>query len=184
MLAEVFNRSRWLAPSRGVAACVFGMLIVSWPQLTLARLAALFGAYALVEGVLTVSGAGYKPLACADWKLIRLQGLASIAIGIIVFGRPGITASYLMLQIVLRAAAIGGIDSIVALLLLAQTRRAALLLLAGIAPALVEALALARFGVSALAVHWSLAISSITVGALLITLAFRLRAPVRTTLAA
>jgi uncharacterized membrane protein HdeD (DUF308 family) len=184
MHAEVFNRSRWLAPSRGVAAGAFGMLIVSWPHLSLARLAALFGAYALVEGALTVIGAGYKPLACADWKLIRLQGLASIAIGIIVFGRPGITASYLMLQIVLRAAAIGGIDSIVGLLLLAQTRRARLLLLAGIVPALVEALALARFGVGALAVQWSLSISSITVCVLLITLTFRLRAPARAMLAA
>jgi len=127
---------------------------------------------------------GCKPLLCADWKLIRLQGLASIAAGIIVFQRPNIVASYLMLQIMLRAAATGGADGIAGLRRFGEMQSAELLLLNGIVPPLAEAFVLLRFGVRAQVAQWRLAITAIAACVIFTVLACWLReraAPVTTT---
>ncbi len=181
MLAVAYHRSRWLAPARGVAAGALALLLIaSWPHLSLARLALLFGAYALAEGSLLVVGASFTSRSHAEGKLTQIQGLAGIAIGLIVFGHPGINAANLMLQIALRAATIGGVDGIVGmagmagLVALRQTRGAGLLLLNAAVPALVEAFIVIRLGIDALAAQWLLAISAIAGAALFIALALRL----------
>ena len=176
MLAEVFTRSRWLLLFRGVAAGTFGILVLSWPHLTLATLALLFGVYTLVEGTSTVIGARLKLTVCADPQLIGVQGLAGVAIGLIVIGHPGLAASYLVIQIALWTAAIGGIDAIVGLVLLEETGSEWLLLLSGIVPALLGALVLTQLGVGTLGARYYLAISSISASVLLLALVFRLRA--------
>jgi len=62
MLTEVFTRSKWLIPAWAVAAGIFGILICSWPHLTLARLALLFAAYALGEGIVMDVVAELQPM--------------------------------------------------------------------------------------------------------------------------
>ena len=42
----------WLLLLRGIAAIVFGVLAFVWPGLTLVTLVLLYGAFALVDGVL------------------------------------------------------------------------------------------------------------------------------------
>ena len=44
----------WLLLLRGVAAILFGVLAFIWPGLTLVTLVLLYGAYALVDGVLSL----------------------------------------------------------------------------------------------------------------------------------
>jgi uncharacterized membrane protein HdeD (DUF308 family) len=45
----------WLLLLRGLAAIVFGVLAFLWPGLTLVTLVLLYGAFALVDGVLRLS---------------------------------------------------------------------------------------------------------------------------------
>ncbi|MFD0546359.1 DUF308 domain-containing protein [Streptomyces mexicanus] len=50
-------KSVWLLAARGGAAVVFGALTLVWPQLTVLALAWVFGAYALVDGVVLMGSA-------------------------------------------------------------------------------------------------------------------------------
>jgi uncharacterized membrane protein HdeD (DUF308 family) len=53
-MLEVLARHWWVMAVRGVAALLFGILALIWPQITLTVLVLLFGAYALVDGVLAL----------------------------------------------------------------------------------------------------------------------------------
>ena len=83
--------ARYLAIS-GVAAIVFGVIVLVWPGISLVALVALFGAFAFVYGALAVAG-GLNLLAHkrTDWVPFVLGGLVGMAIGAVTFFKPGIT---------------------------------------------------------------------------------------------
>src|SRR5262249_481117 len=89
----------WLLLFRGIAAIVFGVLAFIWPGLTLVTLVLLYGAFALVDGVLSLLAAftgSTKPV--PTWWLV-VVGLLGIAAGAVTFLWPGITAILLVLFI-------------------------------------------------------------------------------------
>src|SRR5205807_508001 len=73
----------WALALRGVAAIIFGVLAFVWPGVTLAALILLFGGYALVEGVLNVIAAVRGRGDDQPWWALLLEGLVSIAAGIV-----------------------------------------------------------------------------------------------------
>jgi uncharacterized membrane protein HdeD (DUF308 family) len=50
----ILTRHWWMVALRGVLAVLFGLATFLWPALSLAALVLLFGAYALVDGVVAV----------------------------------------------------------------------------------------------------------------------------------
>jgi uncharacterized membrane protein HdeD (DUF308 family) len=89
----------WLLLLRGIAAVLFGLLAFIWPGLTLVTLVLLYGAFALVDGVISLVAAftgSAKPI--PTWWLV-VVGLLGIAAGIVTFAWPGITAILLVLFI-------------------------------------------------------------------------------------
>src|SRR5512132_37737 len=89
----------WLLLLRGIAAVLFGLLAFIWPGLTLVTLVLLYGAFALVDGVISLVAAftgSAKPV--PTWWLV-VVGLLGIAAGIVTFAWPGITAILLVLFI-------------------------------------------------------------------------------------
>ena len=89
----------WLLLLRGLAAIAFGVLAFLWPGLTLVTLVLIYGAFALVDGVLSLAAAftgGAKPV--PTWWLV-VVGLLGIAAGAVTFLWPGITAILLVLFI-------------------------------------------------------------------------------------
>jgi uncharacterized membrane protein HdeD (DUF308 family) len=92
MYDALVRNTRLMALS-GVAAIAFGVIALVWPNLTFVALLALFGAFALVQGIFTL-GRGLNLVAerQTTWVPYVLSGLGGIAVGAIVFLRPGISA--------------------------------------------------------------------------------------------
>ena len=64
----------WKATAlRGALAIAFSVVILIWPNIGLATLIALFGAFALVSGVTTIAGAFSVPLRARAASMARLR---------------------------------------------------------------------------------------------------------------
>ena len=98
----------WLLLLRGLAAIAFGLIAFFWPGITLVALTYLWGAYALVDGVVAIwaafntSGGDAGP----RWWL-GLSGVVSILAGIVAFAYTGMTALVLLMFIAVWAIIIG-----------------------------------------------------------------------------
>ena len=88
----ILARNWWALALRGLVAVLFGITAFAWPGITLGALVLLYGAYALVDGVFAVAAAiSGRPKGMPWWALL-IEGLAGIAVGIMTFAWPGITA--------------------------------------------------------------------------------------------
>jgi uncharacterized membrane protein HdeD (DUF308 family) len=86
----------WLLGIRGLLAVLFGLAALAWPRLTLLVLVLLFGAYALISGVMAVIVSLQERHVFARWWVLLLEGLAGIAAGVLTFVWPAITAVVLL----------------------------------------------------------------------------------------
>src|SRR5438128_5176037 len=94
MIADELARYWWVIGLRGLAAVLFGILAFVWPGMTLAVLVLLFGAYALVDGILTLL-AGFRGDAQHRIAMV-IEGVVSILAGLAAFVWPGLTALVLL----------------------------------------------------------------------------------------
>src|SRR2546422_7435585 len=108
METDALARNWWAIALRGVAAIIFGALTLVVPGVTLAVLILLFGAYALIEGVLNVIAAIRGRGERQSWWPLLLRGLVSIAAGVVTFVLPGLTELALLYVIALWAVVAGG----------------------------------------------------------------------------
>jgi uncharacterized membrane protein HdeD (DUF308 family) len=131
------ERKLWPLVLRGVAAIVFGVVAVVWPGITLVALAILFGAYVLVEGVLTFVNAFRDELDAGQRVARVLIGLVSLAVGIAMLAWPGVTALVLVLMVGLWALVTGALDVFAASRTPAQWGLVALGVLSMVAGALI-----------------------------------------------
>jgi uncharacterized membrane protein HdeD (DUF308 family) len=110
MESDLVPRHWWALAIRGFAAIVFGILALALPGMTLAVLVLLFGAFALVDGVLAIISAlrsGGEHL----WYLL-LQGVVGIVAGVAAFTWPGLTALALLFIIAAWAVVTGILEVI------------------------------------------------------------------------
>src|SRR5262245_22497666 len=84
LLLHALAKNWWLLLLRGICAIVFGVLTFVWPGITLLTLVLLYGAYALVDGVLALAEAIMGGAPAPRWWL-ALVGLLGIAVGILTF---------------------------------------------------------------------------------------------------
>jgi uncharacterized membrane protein HdeD (DUF308 family) len=165
----------WLLLLRGIAAIIFGVLAFIWPGLTLVTLVLLYGAFALVDGVLSLIAAfsgSAKPV--PTWWLI-VVGLLGIAAGIVTFLWPGITAILLIYFIGAWALVHGIFEIIGAIQLRKEIDNEWMLILGGVLSVVFGAIVLIAPGAGALGLIWAIAGYSIVFGILFVALALRLR---------
>ena len=92
---------------RGVAALLFGVATLVWPDVTLWALVLLWGAFALVDGVIALSAAiTDRLLLHRGW--VAFWGVTGIAAGAATFLWPSITALALLIVIAVWALIAGG----------------------------------------------------------------------------
>jgi len=92
---------------RGALAIAFAIVILIWPSIGLNALIALFGAFAVVSGIATISGAFNLPIRGGERAWLVFEGLLGIAVGVVVFIWPDLSALGLLYAIAAWAIAIG-----------------------------------------------------------------------------
>jgi uncharacterized membrane protein HdeD (DUF308 family) len=166
----------WAYALRGFIAVLYGILVLVWPGTALFSLTMLFGAWALVEGVLAIIGAivGNGAKDQHRW-LLAVEGLVSIVLGFLTFARPGATMIALLVVIGIWAILRGGLAIASAIRLRKVITGEWLLGFSGAITILFGLLIFASPRAGALAVAGWLGIYAIVFGVSLIALGFRLR---------
>lgn len=173
-MLELLSRYWWALVVRGVAAILFGILAFVWPGVTIEILILFFGAYMLVDGVFALIAA-IGGRATRHWGLLLLEGILGIAIGIITFVAPGITAVALLLYIAAWALVTGVIEIVAAIRLRREIEGELWLGLAGLLSIGFGILLLVFPLAGAVGIVWVLACYAIAFGAVLVLLGFRVR---------
>jgi len=174
-ILHALARSWWLVLLRGIAGILFGVLAFVWPGLTLLTLVLLYGAYALVDGVVALVAAftGRATHVPAWWLVV--VGVLGIAAGLVTFLWPGITALALVVFIGAWAVAHGIFEIVGAIELRHEIGNEWTLILAGALSVLFGLAVLIMPGAGALGLIWAIGAYSIVFGALLVGLSLRLR---------
>lgn len=162
----------WAFALRGVAAIVFGILAFAWPAMTLGVLVLLWGAYALVDGLLALVGA-FRTSNDHRWGLL-LEGIAGIGAGIVTFVWPGLSALVLLYIIAVWALITGVLEIVAAVRLRRAIHNEWWLGLSGLASVIFGIVLMIQPAAGALAVIWLIGSYAIVFGILLIALAVRL----------
>jgi uncharacterized membrane protein HdeD (DUF308 family) len=165
----------WAVVLRGVCALIFGIGTFAWPGITLAVLVLLYGAYALIEGVLAVTWALMgRHAGPFPWGVL-LAGLAGVGVGIVTFLYPGLTALTLLYLIAAWAIVRGVFEIIAAFHLRKELDNEWLLALSGFLSVILGGILIVAPGAGALAVLWWIGAFAILFGILTIVLGFRLK---------
>lgn len=174
-LIGYLRQNWWLFLLRGVAAIVFGIAAFLWPGLTLQVLMLLFGAYVLVDGVFGLVQSIRNREQMSQWWLWALEGLLGIAVGVLTFIAPGVTA-YVLLIFIAAWAVVGGIIRIVmAIRLRKEIRGEWFLVASGALSVLFGVVIFLMPEAGILSIVWLIGFYAILFGILFIGLALRLR---------
>jgi uncharacterized membrane protein HdeD (DUF308 family) len=174
-VVETLRLNWWLLALRGLVAVLFGVLAFVWPGITLITLVWLFGAFALVNGLLSLVLAAKAPKGYPRFGSLIFGGLLGILAGLVTFVMPGITALGLLILIAAWALVTGILEIIAAIRLRKIITNEWLLILAGIASVAFGVILLLRPAAGALALIWWFGAWALIFGILMIVLAFRMR---------
>jgi uncharacterized membrane protein HdeD (DUF308 family) len=100
------NKMRWTLGLHGLVSVVFGVLILAWPGISVYALTIVFGAYTLATGIVEF-GTAFTSRGREERGWLALRGLLGIAVGVMVFAWPGISALALLYVIGFYAVTLG-----------------------------------------------------------------------------
>jgi uncharacterized membrane protein HdeD (DUF308 family) len=181
---QVSRHYWWILGIRGLLAVIFGFAAFFWPGLTLFVLVYLFGAYALVDGVVAVVVSLQVRKYLQQWWVLLLEGIVGIAAGVLTFAWPGITALALLYLIAAWAIVTGIFEIATAFLGRSPLVQGWTMALAGVLSVILGVLLALRPAAGLLSLVWVIGIYAIAFGVLLIIRAFQFRTtatPVSTT---
>lgn len=167
-------RNWWVLLLRGILSLIFGVLTFVWPGITLAVLVALYGAFALVDGVLSIVAAIRGGAPAPRWWL-ALVGVFGIAAGVLTVLWPQITAVVLLMFIAAWAIAMGVMQIVGAIKLRNEIEGEWLLIASGVLSVLFGVMLIAWPGAGALAMVLVIGAFAIMFGILMIGFSLRLR---------
>jgi uncharacterized membrane protein HdeD (DUF308 family) len=178
MARTTYGRHWWAVLIRGIIALLFGIAALVWPGITVVVLVALFGAFALVDGIFAVAAA-IGERGHGNWAWLLIGGLLGIVIGIITFFWPGITALILLDLIAIWAILTGVFDLVVVFAYHQSVGREILLVIMALLSFIFAAILLIHPVASLLALVWVIGVYAIIIGIMWIVRAFRFRALAR-----
>jgi uncharacterized membrane protein HdeD (DUF308 family) len=165
----------WTFIIRGLVAVAFGVLAFLAPAWGIAVLVALFGAWALVDGVTGLVGGIRGRGRDRSWWLSILEGIVGIVAGVFAFLFPVLAAGALIFIIAAWAIVTGVFEIVAAIRLREQIRGEFWLGLAGVASILYGVVISLFPAAGALSIVWLIGSFAIAFGAFLLILGWRLR---------
>ncbi|MBA3545434.1 MAG: HdeD family acid-resistance protein [Nannocystis sp.] len=174
-MTQPISRYWWALVLRGFAAIIFGVLAFTWPGITLQVLVLFFGAYALVDGILSVAAAIRGRGHTENWWLFLLQGLLGIGLGVLTWLAPGATTVAILLYIAAWALVTGVLEIVAAIRLRHEIEGEFWLGLGGLLSIAFGLLVFAFPLAGALGLIWLIGSYAIAFGLCLIALGIRIR---------
>ena len=174
-MLQMFTNRWWVFLLRGLAAIIFGVLVLIWPRITLLTLITLFGVFVLLDGIFSLAAGIVSIGRNKRWWAMLFSGLLGVAIGVLTFLWPDITGVVLLYFIAAWAVVIGIMDIVIALQLRREIEGEWMMILDGVFSLLIGILFFVFPQTSALALVTLIALFVIAVGIILIVLALRLR---------
>jgi|SwirhisoilCB2_FD_contig_61_8236361_length_811_multi_5_in_0_out_0_1 uncharacterized membrane protein HdeD (DUF308 family) len=172
---NLMTQNWWAVALRGLVAVLFGIAAFVWPGITLWALVAIFGAYALVDGIFAVIEAFRRDVVGERWWALLFEGFVGIAIGILTFTWPRLTAMGLLYLIAFWAIVTGVFEVITAIRLRHEIRGEWMMALIGVLSVAFGFLLVAFPLTGALSVVLIIGAYAVAIGALMIALGFKLR---------
>jgi uncharacterized membrane protein HdeD (DUF308 family) len=160
---------------RGVVAIAFAIVILVWPNVGLTTLIALFGAFALVSGIATITAAGNLPIRGGERAWLIFEGLLGIAVGVGVFVWPDLAALGLLYAIATWAIAMGIVEVALAFVLPPSGGRSLLSVLSGLLSVALGVIMFGHPGAGAVALLALIAAFALVTGVMQIAFALELR---------
>ena len=166
----------WKATAlRGALAIAFSVVILIWPNIGLTALIALFGAMALVSGLATIVGAFNLPTRGGERAWLVVEGLIGIAVGVVVFVWPDLSALGLLYAIAAWAIAMGIFEIALTFALPLSGGRSLLMGLGGLLSIAFGVIMFGHPGAGAVALLALIAAFALVTGVMQIALALELR---------
>ena len=174
-MAVVLATNWWALALRGVLAILFAILTFLWPGITLSVIVLLFGAYALVDGVLAIIAAVRAVRGHRRWGALLFEGIVGILAGLCAWLIPGVTLAFLVLLVAAWAVITGVFEIVAAIRLRRNIPQEWLLILMGVVSIAFGVMIYLAPIAGALVIVWWLGAYALVFGVLLLILAFRLR---------
>ncbi|MHB8996326.1 MAG: HdeD family acid-resistance protein [Armatimonadota bacterium] len=175
-MIEILTRNWWALVVRGLLAIGFGVLALTWTQITLISLTLLFGAFALLFGIVTLAMAVGGWHVREDRWLLLVEGILGVAIGLLTYRSPGLTAVTLVLYVAAWTLIIGVLRIATAIRLRKEIEGEWWLALSGVLSLLAAVVLMWNPLVGAVALVWLIALYAIVLGIAEIGAGLRLRA--------
>jgi uncharacterized membrane protein HdeD (DUF308 family) len=160
---------------RGLVAIAFAVVILVWPSIGLTTLLVLFGAFALVSGLATIAGAFNVPIRGGHRAWLVVEGLLGVAVGVVVFVWPDLSALGLLYAMAAWAFASGILAFALGFVLPLTGGRALLLVLGGMLSVAFAVVMVAHPGAGAVALLALVAAFALVNGVMQIAFALELR---------
>jgi uncharacterized membrane protein HdeD (DUF308 family) len=145
------KKMRWALGLHGLASVVFGVMILAWPGISVYALTIVFGAYTLAAGIVEL-GTAFTAQGKEERGWLILRGLLGIAVGVLVFAWPSISALALLYVIGAYAVGLGILTVAASFQLPLDGRDRASMILTGLVPIVFGIVIFAKPGAGALAV--------------------------------
>jgi uncharacterized membrane protein HdeD (DUF308 family) len=172
MLDTMLSRHWWAIALRGVVSVAFGAMALVWPG----ALMFLFGAYALVDGILALGTAAFDGRLAGGWRgWLLLEGIFGIAAGTATLLWPEITTMALLRMIAAWAIVTGVLEVAATVILRREVAAEWLLAVGGVAAVAMGVFLAVLPQQGVLPARWLIGLYAIIFGMALVALAVRLR---------
>jgi uncharacterized membrane protein HdeD (DUF308 family) len=173
-MQQLISNYRTMFLVRGLAAVIFGIIALVWPNMTLSVLVFVFGVFAVISGITTMAAA-LRNREEQGWGFLLFEGILGILAGVVALVWPNITALAFLYLLAAWAILTGILELVAPLSFPMSGGRALLSVLTGVVSVIFGILIAAQPSSGLMAVVWLIGVYAIVVGVMYMAVYFQSR---------